>query len=111
MIHYNLVSHTVYHKVLLLSSGEGRSSYLLDGLNGVVPRHREFEEDPSGQQEVHHDPLVPLLLLPVLLHPILPRGHGDGCAFTVSSSTSAAAQEKTYMRLICPAWLDYVPTT
>lgn len=46
-------------------------AYFLDVFDGVIWRHREFEEDPIRQQEVHHDPLVPLLL-PFLLHPILP---------------------------------------
>lgn len=61
--------------------------HLFDGTDGVISRHGEIEEDPSRQQEVHHDPLVPLLL-PLLLHPILPWGHGDGLSFTVSSSAA-----------------------
>lgn len=62
-------------------------TYLFDAFDGVVTRYREFEEDPSRQQEVHHDLVVPLPL-PFLLHPILPRGHGDGLSFTVSSSAA-----------------------
>lgn len=60
-------------------------AYFFDGSDGVVSRHREFEEDPSRKQEVHHDLVVPLLL-PFPLHPILPWGHG--LSFTVSSSAA-----------------------
>lgn len=66
-------------------------TYFLDVSDGVVSRHGEIQEDPGGQQEVHEDLLVSVLL-PLLQRPILPRGHGDGLSFTVSSP---AAGRKT----------------
>jgi len=68
--------------------------YLFNVFDGVVSRHREFEEDPGRQQEIHVDLLVSLLF-PLLLHPILPRGHDDGLSFTVSSPAADRNTQST----------------
>lgn len=95
-------------KLLLMNTWGYERTYSFDVLDGVISRHREFEEDPSWQQEVHHD-LLDALRLPFLLHPILPRGHGDGLSFTVSSSAAhwktqagSVHTEETQPGLICP---------
>lgn len=104
--------------------GVGGTLYLFDAFDGVVSRHGEFEEDPSRQQEVHVDRLVPLLL-PLLLHPILPWGHGDGLSFTASSSaahqntsrlsthraSTAGVNMSTIIKCPCMSCLLFVPKT